>query len=80
MTRLWWLSFCDPNKPTGTQFLGALALEVPEEIKNPVQYAWLRGLNPGGEVMFMEIPVGKYKDFPPEFRNRLLTREEAEAL
>jgi hypothetical protein len=27
-TQTWWLSFCDPDRPTGQQFLGALVLDV----------------------------------------------------
>src|SRR5947207_7660045 len=30
VTQTWWLSFCDPNRPTGTQFLGAPIVDVTE--------------------------------------------------
>jgi hypothetical protein len=28
MTQTWWLSFCDGAKPTGTQFLGVVIVDV----------------------------------------------------
>lgn len=28
MTQTWWLSFCDPDKPEGQQFLGAAIVDV----------------------------------------------------
>lgn len=30
MTQTWWLSFCDPDKPEGQQFLGAVVVDVDE--------------------------------------------------
>lgn len=30
MTQTWWLSFCDPDRPTGQQFLGVVVLDVDE--------------------------------------------------
>ena len=31
MTRRYWLSFCDPDLPTGRQFLGVTVVEVTDE-------------------------------------------------
>jgi hypothetical protein len=31
MTRTYWLSFCDPDKPEGQQFLGVVVIDVSEE-------------------------------------------------
>lgn len=76
---LWWLSFCDPTMPKGSKFLGAIALEVPAGI-DPIRHAWNMNLNPGGEVMFGEVPADQHKLFPDSVRNRLLSRQEAEAL
>lgn len=30
MTQTYWLSFCDPEKPEGAQFLGAVVIDVDE--------------------------------------------------
>ncbi len=30
MIQTWWLSFCDPDKPTGQQFLGVAIVDVGE--------------------------------------------------
>lgn len=30
MTQTWWLSFADPDRPEGTQFLGVVILDVDE--------------------------------------------------
>lgn len=30
MTQTWWLSFCDPEKPAGQQFLGVAIVDVDE--------------------------------------------------
>jgi len=29
-TQTWWLSFCDPDRPTGEQFLGVVIVDVTE--------------------------------------------------
>jgi hypothetical protein len=67
----WWLSFCDPHKPEGSQFLGACIVEAPAmELAAPA--AWLLGCNPGGEVMIVEVEIMP----PPEFVGRLMDRAE----
>lgn len=33
MTQTWWLSFCDPDKPEGQQFLGVVIVDVNERDK-----------------------------------------------
>lgn len=53
---LYWLSFCDPDLPEGTQFLGATIVEAPSEMA-AVMRSWELGVNPGGEVASIEIPV-----------------------
>jgi len=50
-----WLSFCDPDRPKGTQFLGALVAEGDDFIE-AVRESHLRGVNPGGEVLSVELP------------------------
>lgn len=71
-----YLSFCDPDRPRGAQFLGGLYLKADSFIE-AVQISHRLGLNPGGEVKGFEFelsaaPVGV------EY-GRLLSREEVEA-
>lgn len=77
-----YMSFCDPNRPKGTQFLGACVVEVPAcpdyEFIAPME-ARMQGCNPGGEVMMVAIPKEREDMVKPEMMNRLLTRAELEA-
>lgn len=74
---LWWLSFADPDLPTGTQFLGALVIEAPGYMA-ALTMASMAGLNPGGEVQGMgPIPVSA---IAPKWRGRLLSRADVDAL
>jgi len=73
----WWLSFCDPDKPKGTQFLG-VAIVVAQNFGAAVLTAGLAGCNPGGEVegyLFNSdaCPV----DVEP-YLNRLMSKTELE--
>lgn len=72
-----WASFCDDSLPEGSQFLGVVI--APGHPLFPAMFItslWSRGLNPGGECAFEEIPLEHLP--PPEFRMRLLNRAEAE--
>lgn len=51
---LWWISFCDPHKPKGEQFLGLCIVRAVDEI-SAIKVAWALGINPGGEAAFMDI-------------------------
>ena len=74
---LWWLSFADPDLPEGSQFLGVVILQAPT-FPAAVTRSHVTGVNPGGEVAPMgPIPPGY---IAPEWRGRLLTRAEAEAI
>lgn len=75
-TRWWYLSFADPARPKGEQFLGAAIVDG-EDLASAITSAWRRGCNPGGEVMGIEIT--SISDRVVEsYRFRLLTRDEAE--
>lgn len=74
---LWWLSFCDPDAPEGSQFLGVAVVQAPT-LPAAITRSHVLGVNPGGEVASMgPIPVGYIAG---EWRDRLLTRDEAEAI
>ncbi len=49
-----WLSFADGDLPKGQQFLGACIVQAETNI-DAVTKAHLLGINPGGEVMMVEI-------------------------
>lgn len=78
---IWWLSFADQTRPTGQHFLG-VALVIAGDMAQAVRVAWKLGVNPGGEVLGMELPTWcwglVYENLLPV--GKLLTRAEAEAL
>jgi len=49
-TSSWWLSFADPTRPTGTQFLGACIIPKAPNVMIAALKAKAHGCNPGGEV------------------------------
>ena len=69
----WWMSFCDPNKPKGEQFLGVVITKA-TGLMHAHQRAWMLGINPGGEIRAQ--PVAGVAD---EYHDRLLSRAELEA-
>jgi hypothetical protein len=71
-----WMSFCDPNKPKGQQFLGVIitqSLGLTHAIKETHE----RGINPGGEIQSYIFPPGLLVDV--KYLNRLMQKEELEA-
>lgn len=67
---LHWLSFADPGRPAGTQFLG-VALIWAKGFVSAVEQARLMGLNPGGEVQGMDFDPDEILP-AMEYWNRLL--------
>lgn len=68
-----YLSFCDPKRPKGQQFLGATVVEAPDP-KSAVDIALLLGINPGGEVAIVSLnTLGKEAK---NYLNRFVPREE----
>ena len=76
---LWWLSFCDGDRPEGQQFLGVSVVDG-FNLASAAANAHRLGCNPGGEVMGIEAPEDMIHMVPESYRNRLLTRSEAEEL
>lgn len=77
---LFWMSFCDPTLPTGEQFLGATIVEA-EDSKAALRKSWRLGINPGGEVMFVEL-LGTAEMLPiqvQKYLHNLVSRDEAKA-
>jgi hypothetical protein len=74
---LWWLSFADPERPAGTQFLGALIVQAPA-LEAAITRSHVLGLNPGGQIAIAGPVPAAY--ITEKWRDRLLSREEAEAV
>lgn len=80
----WMLSFCDPDVPPadppvpgGPSWLGTCVVEATGPAL-AVARAWAVGANPGGEVQIAgPLPLGS---IGPEWMDRLLTRDEVEAI
>jgi hypothetical protein len=72
----WWLSFADPKRPKGKQFLGACLVQA-RGFLGAVMVAKRAGINPGGEVQGMG-PIPADADIKPGWTGRLLSREECE--
>lgn len=77
-----YLSFCDPTLPAGTQFLGATVIEADCEDDIPT-VAWNMGRNPGGEIAFVLLEgVTGRADVPDQgkkYFDRFVPRDEVMA-
>ena len=78
MKKAFWLSFCDPARPKGQQFLGACIVEG-DDIIQAVQMAHVKGCNPGGEVKGVQVVPATLRLIRDEWRNRLISRDECRA-
>lgn len=66
----WYLSFAKNG------WLGACIVEADGKMEAVVE-AHRRGINPGGQVFCGNLTViGSADDVPPDFRNRLLNKED----
>lgn len=75
----YWLSYCDPSKPRGKQFLGVAVVRA-HGVVTAAQRAWKLKINPGGEMVCYDLPDGMIETIPENLRERLLTKAEAESL
>jgi hypothetical protein len=74
---LWWLSFADTDLPAGSQFLGVVIVQAPTFAAAITRSHYLE-INPGGQVAGSGGIPPRY--VAPEWRDRLLTRTEAESI
>ncbi len=71
---LFWMSFCDNDKPRRQQFLGACIVEAPDKyMATPISH--LFGCNPGGEIFIFQIPEKFEGKVCVEDRNKLFNKE-----
>jgi hypothetical protein len=74
----YWMSFCDPKNLVGSKFLGALIIKASDDLE-AVRRSWSLGLNPGGEVVFYEIPKQYESRIPDDWvESRLINRAECD--
>jgi hypothetical protein len=64
-----YLSFADNTLPKNQQWLGAVIVQG-SDMKDAIENAWILDINPGGEVLGMEIEKLPSKNY----LNRLLDR------
>lgn len=77
---LWWLSFADPDRPKGTQWLGACIVGPVDTMRAAVILAHLHRCNPGGEVQGVPYPIEAIRRVPEDYCNILLTRDDVDRL
>lgn len=74
--KLWWLSFCDTDRPSGQQFLG-VCIVAGRDLEAAVRNAWVLGINPGGQVLGLKASKKKMRTFlAEEHWGKLLNRAE----
>lgn len=77
---LYWLSFADPARPTGQQFLGVAIVRARLPLE-AVKVSHALGINPGGEVQMMPVVYEPgILPIPDEYLERLLDRATIEEL
>jgi hypothetical protein len=69
-----WLSFADPDKPRGKQFLGVAIIEASTPPLEAIAKTSRLGINPGGEVVGYLVNL---EDYCAADIDRLLTESEA---
>lgn len=69
-----WISFADPDRPPGAQFLGAAIVDA-DSMRDALPRAYTWGCNPGGQATIVALGAWVSPEVPC---HRLLGREEAE--
>ena len=72
-----YLTFADPEKPTGSQFLGAAIVKA-SNIIEAAHVAWYLDISPGGEVYALTVPLSV--KIPDDYIERLLTKKDLDQL
>ena len=82
---LYWLSFCNMDKPEGSRFAGACIVEAPytgdslearrADNEMVLRAAWRHKCNPGGEVQSMRFPDEAAALIPEAFKYVLMSKE-----
>lgn len=67
-----WLSFADPEKPRGQQFLGVVITQA-KGLGHAIQKTHALGINPGGEIQAYQVDPANYN---PAHFDKLLSFED----
>jgi len=70
--RIMWLSFCDPDKPAGSRFLGVIVTKA-LGLSDAILKTHALGINPSGEIMSYVMDEYEIK---PEHFDQLLTADQ----
>lgn len=74
-----YMSFVDNDRPKGDKFIGAIVAGG-ASFEDSLKETWIRKINPGGEIAFVEIPNDIMDKILPDDKFRLLSKSEAENL
>lgn len=70
----WYLSFA------GEEGFRGVVIQIARGYAHAIQRAHELGINPGGEVQGIPIPPKELDKVPPEFMDRLLSREDIKSI
>lgn len=73
--KLWWLSFADPNRPAGSQFLG-VCIVFGADLKDAIVRSHMAKCNPGGSIKSVELPDDVARRVPKNRMDTLLSKRE----
>lgn len=77
----WWLSFADPDKPKGKQFLGVVITGPAPDAVTARMFMAIEGVRHlGGEVLAFPLPAHVAERLLPSDFYRIMSRADAEAL
>jgi hypothetical protein len=86
LTTTWWLSFCDPRRPSDSRFLGIVLVDA-HSLGEALDATYRAGCNPGGEVAALDITPEMKRTGPAAYveglarlpRLTVLSREDIES-
>lgn len=81
----WWMSFCDPDRPAGQQFLGVVLIDDAPDEATALTLSHVSGANPGGACAMVgwqenEAPEDAARAFDAAPKLTLLSRAQLQAL
>jgi len=74
-----WMSFVNRRLPPDEQFLGAVIVEG-TDLKEATKFAWNKGINPGGEILFLPFNFEEHPEMIDYPKNKLMSQAEIESI
>ena len=71
-----WISFCDVDKPKGSQFIGVIIIDS-MNFDSAIKQTHSLKINPGGEISSWQV---NGRNIPLMYFNRLLSTEQVDEL